>query len=77
MTGLPSCRALTIAQYKRRIFTTKKHAHNTSIAVLKNTMQNEAYMTPIQYIREKGSNSSDFPSRVGSYTCKSKGDLDV
>jgi hypothetical protein len=68
MTGLPSCRALTIAQYKRRIFTTNKHAHNTSIAVLKNTMQNEAYMTPIQYIREKGSTSSDFLSRIGSTT---------
>ena len=68
MTGLPSCRALTIAQYKRRIFTTKKHAHNKSIAVLKNTMQNEAYMTPIQYIREKGSTSSDFLSRIGSTT---------
>jgi hypothetical protein len=48
MTGLPSCRALTIAQYKRRIFTTNKHAHNKSIAVLKNTMQNAAYMHPIQ-----------------------------
>jgi len=68
MTGLPSCRALTIAQYKRRIFTTNKHAHNKSIAVLKNTMQNEAYMTPIQYIIGKGSNSSDFLSRICSTT---------
>ena len=68
MTGLPSCRALTIAQYKRRIFTTNKHAHNTSIAVLKNTMQNEAYMTPIQSLVEKGSTSSDFLSRICSTT---------
>jgi len=37
-----------INRYKRRILTTKKYAHNTSIAVLKNTMQNEAYMHPIQ-----------------------------
>jgi hypothetical protein len=34
--------------YKRRMLTTKKHAHNKSIAVLKNTAQNGAYMTPIQ-----------------------------
>jgi hypothetical protein len=60
-----------------RILTAKKHARHKSIAVLKNTMQNEAYMTPIQYIREKGSTSSDFLSRIGSNTCKNKGDLDV
>jgi hypothetical protein len=71
---------LAVVPYKRQkrhILTAKKQAQNKSIAVLKNTMQNEAYMTPIQYIREKGSTSSDFPSRIGSYTCKIKGDLDV
>jgi hypothetical protein len=35
-------------QYKRRILTTKKHAQNKSIAVLKNTAQNGRYMLPIQ-----------------------------
>ncbi len=40
-------------RFKRRILATKKHAHNKSIAVLKNTMQNEAYMTPIQGNMEK------------------------
>jgi len=35
-------------RYKRRILAPNKHAHNQSIAVLKNPMQNEAYMTPIQ-----------------------------
>jgi hypothetical protein len=45
---LPSCRALTVARYKRRILTTKKHAHNKPIAVLKNPMQNATYMHPIQ-----------------------------
>jgi hypothetical protein len=48
MIGLPSCRALTVARYKQRILTTKKHAYNKPMAVLKNTMQKEAYMTPIQ-----------------------------
>jgi len=37
-----------VALYQRRILTTQKHAHNKSIAVLKNTMQNEAYMKHIQ-----------------------------
>jgi hypothetical protein len=46
--GLSSPWGGVVALYKRRILTTKKHAHNKSIAVLKNTMQNEAYMTPIQ-----------------------------
>ena len=45
---------------------TKKHVHNKPIAVLKNTTQNEAYMTPIQYIREKVSTSYDIPSRIGT-----------
>jgi hypothetical protein len=35
-------------RYKRRILTPKKHAHNTPIAVLKNTPQNVASMLPIQ-----------------------------
>jgi hypothetical protein len=48
MIGLPSCRALTVARYKRRILTTEKHAYNKSIAVLKNAMQNATYMHPIQ-----------------------------
>jgi hypothetical protein len=39
---------LAIALYQRRILTAKKHAQNKTIAVLKNTMQNAAYMTPIQ-----------------------------
>ena len=55
-------------RYKRRILTTKKHARNKSIAVLKNTPQNVAYMWPIQYIIEKGSNSDGFLSRIGSTT---------
>jgi hypothetical protein len=44
-------------RYKRRILTLKKHAHNKSIAVLKNTAQNGAYMAPIQLFIEKVSNS--------------------
>ena len=39
---------LAIPWYQRRILTAKKHAYTKSIAVLKNTMQTEAYMTPIQ-----------------------------
>ena len=58
-------------RYKQRILTTKKHAHNKSIAVLKINDQNVAYMLPIQYIIEKGSNSYDFLSRIDSNTCKS------
>jgi hypothetical protein len=70
--GLSSPWGGVVALYKRRILTTQKHAHNTSIAVLKNTMQNEAYMKHIQYIIEKGSNSSDSLSRIGSTTCNCK-----
>ena len=66
--GLSSPWGGVVARYTRRILTAKKHAHTKSIVVLKNTIQNEAYMTPIQYIREKGSNSSDFPSRIDSNT---------
>src|SRR5437870_2144497 len=62
-------------RYKRRILTPNKHAHNTSIAVLKNTPQNVAYLWPIQYIIEKGSNNSDFSSRIGSTPCKRKSRL--
>jgi hypothetical protein len=57
---------------QRRILTTNKHAHNKSIAVLKNTAQSERYVGAIQSFIEKGSNSYDFPSRMGSTTCKSK-----
>jgi len=39
---------LAIARFKRRILTTKKHAHNKPIAVLKNTDQNERYVSAIQ-----------------------------
>src|SRR6266436_6544267 len=70
--GLSSPWGGVVARYQRHILAAKKHAQNTSIAVLKNTMQHEAYMTPIQYIREKGSTSSDFPSRIGSTTCTRK-----
>jgi hypothetical protein len=42
-----------VVRFKRRMLATKKHAHNKPIAVLKNTMQNEAYMTPIQGNMEK------------------------
>jgi hypothetical protein len=42
--------SLTLAAvwFKRRILATKKHAHTKPIAVLKNRMQNEAYLHPIQ-----------------------------
>src|SRR6266702_6738693 len=50
----------------------KKLAHNKTIAVLKNTAQNGAYMAPIQLFIEKVSNSYDFSSRIGRTTCKSK-----
>ena len=59
VTGLFSCRALTYARYKRRILTPKKHAHNKSIAVLKNTEQNERYVSAIQSFIEKESNSAE------------------
>jgi hypothetical protein len=59
-----------VALYKRRILTTQKYARTKSIAVLKNTMQNEAYMKHIQGNMEKSSNNSDFFSRSGSTTCK-------
>jgi hypothetical protein len=68
MTGLSSCRALTVARYKRRIRTTNKHAHNKSIAVLKNTAQSERYVGAIQSFIEKEINSYDFLSRIGSTT---------
>jgi hypothetical protein len=62
-------------RYKQQILTTKKHVHNKSIAVLKNTMQNEAYMTTIQGNMEKLSNSSDFISRNGTFpACMTDGE---
>jgi hypothetical protein len=42
----------------------KKHVHNKSIAVLKNTAQNERYASAIQFFIEKASNSYDFPLRI-------------
>jgi len=70
MTVLSTCHALAIARfkrYKRRILTTKKHAHNKSIAVLKNTDQNGRYVAHIQLIIEKESNSHDSPSRIATF----------
>jgi hypothetical protein len=60
---------LAVAQFKRHILTTQKHVQNNSIAVLKNTAQNERYVSAIQSFIEKVSNSYDFPSRIGSATC--------
>jgi hypothetical protein len=48
---------LAVAQYKRRILTTKKHVHNKSIAALKNTDQNERYVGAIQLFIEKVTNN--------------------
>jgi hypothetical protein len=54
---------------------TKKHVHNKPIAVLKNTLQNEAYMTPIQLILEKGGNNSDISSRICTFpACMTDGE---
>jgi len=61
-----------IARFKRLIRTSKKHVHNKSIVVLKNSAQNGRYVAPIQSFIEKVSNSYDFPSRIGSTICKSK-----
>jgi len=69
---LSTCHALAIARYKQRILTTKKHAHNKPIAVLKNTAQSERYVGAIQSFIEKESNSYDSSSRIGSTTCKRK-----
>jgi len=73
MTGLTSYCALTVtvAWYKWRILT-KKHVHNKSIAVLKNTGQNERYVSAIQSLIEKIINSYDFSSRIGNNKCKRK-----